>query len=306
MNFDVVINLDDNFVQHAMAMLCSLYENNHLHVITVHVLTDHLSSKAKEYLQGLTDRYNNRIVFYNVDSTPLEGVQFREKRPLSMAAYFRLLLADILPNSIDKILYLDVDMIVLKDVSEIFELELDGYGLAATLDQMPYTSQHRLQLHIPANQKTFCSGLMYLNLSYWRENNVTPKLLEYAKRRRKEVHLHDQDVLNYFFKNSWFLLSPKWNRYATSNRALRCDGYQLFDYQEYCLDPYIIHYAAVGVKPWFAAPTPLKKLYIKYLKLSGYREIKFSKVSLREKFRLSCLTFRNYIGFKIHKLSGRF
>lgn len=85
-----------------------------------------------------------------------------------MAAYYRLLLSSVLPQNLDKVLYLDCDMIVMRDIQEIFKIEIDNYALAATIDKFPYTEKHRLQLHMEVGERTFCSGIMLVNLKYWR------------------------------------------------------------------------------------------------------------------------------------------
>ena len=41
---------------------------------------------------------------------------------------------------------------------------------------------------------------MLVNLEYWRKNNIESQLLEFAKRKREPVYLHDQDVLNYVLR----------------------------------------------------------------------------------------------------------
>ncbi len=285
MGFDVTINTDDNYIQHSMAMLCSLYENNKNFHINVHVLHGGLTDKSRNYLTELSERYGNSAFFYLVDDAPLQGVQFRKNRPLSMAAYYRLLLSSVLPSNIDKVLYLDCDIIVLRDLHEIFDIELDEYALAASIDHFPYDARHRKQLHMEADERTFCSGVMLVNLKYWRDNNVEQGLLEYAKRHRDVVYLHDQDVLNYFFKKKWFLLSPKWNCVAYSVSAIKYPFFRSFDFEEYLNEPMLYHYAAVGQKPWYDMNMPNKKYYIHYLELSGYKEIKFKATTFMAKIK---------------------
>lgn len=270
MSFDVVINTDDNYVQHCAAMLCSLFENNNDHSIIVHILERNISLQNKEYLKRLSNRYNNDCFFYVVDESKLEGVQFRNNRPLSMAAYYRLLLASVLPMHISRVLYLDCDMIVLEDVSELFEIELDNYALAATMDSFPYSQKHRLQLHMQCGERTFCSGMMLVNLDYWRSQNSEAGLLEYAKRKREVVYLHDQDVLNYYFKGQWFLLPPKWNHVAATTICESLPEYKGFDLYEYVFCPKIIHYAAPYLKPWINWSYPQSEYYKHYLALSKF------------------------------------
>lgn len=295
MEMNIVINVDNKYLQHAMATLCSLYENNKEHKIILHVMQSGLSAKSRNYINDLAARYYNKVMYYDMDDSRLEGVQYRKNRPLSPAAYYRLLLAEVLPKDLDKVLYLDCDMIILRDISEIFHLELDGFALAATLDQFPYSSQHRLQLQMEADERTFCSGIMLVNLKYWRDHNVTEGLLEYAKRPRKEIWLHDQDVLNYYFKKQWFLLPPKWNKTHISNRSIRYFGYRAFDYKEYVLSPMLIHFASVGIKPWYNSPCPKKSEYLKYLYKSNFKEITFENISNKKSILLAKTTLVNWL-----------
>lgn len=302
MKLNIVINTDDKYLQHAMAMLCSLYENNRYHQIILHVLCKNLSDTAKNQINALSAKYDNQVLYYSVDEGKLLGVQFRKNRPLSMAAYYRLLLSSVLPQELEKVLYLDCDMIVLRDIQEIFGIELDGYALAATLDTFPYSQQHRLQLHMEVGERVFCSGIMMVNLKYWREHNVEPGLLEYAKRHREEVYLHDQDVLNYYFKKKWFLLPPKWNHTAGTLRCACHPEYMKFDRLEYAQAPMIYHYASVGIKPWYAVPTPEKDLYVYYLNMSGFQNAHFDEKPLGTRVRLTILTYKYKIKKKIQKV----
>lgn len=279
MKIDIVINTDDNYIQHCMAMLCSLYENNREHEITLHIMMKSLSDRCKNYIKNISLKYNNNCIFYAVDESLLDGVQFRKQRPLSKAAYYRLLLSSVLPKNLEKVLYLDCDIIVLRDISEIFNIELDNYALAASIDTFPYSQQHRLQLHMEADERTFCSGIMLVNLKYWRNHKCEEGLLEYAKRHRKIVYLHDQDVLNYYFKKKWFLLPPKWNKVAGTIRPIPFLYNKHFDIDDYIKRPMLYHYASIDVKPWLNAYTPEKNSYIKYLKLSDYKECAFIKVT---------------------------
>lgn len=275
MVYNIAINTDDNYIQHAMAMLCSVFENNK-YPIDVHVLVSRLSDKNIAQLSNLSKRYNNNCFFYTVDETNLQNVQFRTKRPLSKAAYYRLLLSTTLKD-INKVLYLDCDMIVLSDISELFSLNIDNYPLAACIDNFPYSNQHRMQLNMDVAERTFCSGIMMVNLDYWRRNNSEKYLLDYANTFRQEVHLHDQDVLNYVFKGKWLQIPPKWNRTACSRRHRYLETFKDFDYIEYSYFPKIIHYASPGIKPWYIGPSPHKKQYVKYLNKSGFAPIRYER-----------------------------
>lgn len=297
MIYHVTCNTDDNYAQHCCAMLCSLFENNKELNFRVHILTHGLSAQNTVEINKLCKRYNSQYNIYEVDESRLEGVKFRKSRPLTKAAYYRILLPDILDKSIDRILYLDCDMIVVGAVKELFELELDDYALAATLDCMPFNSTHRFQLHMEADERTFCSGFMLINLEYWRKNNAVEKLLEYSKRDRAQVWLHDQDSLNYVFKKKWYLLPPKWNKVSVCFLP-SIDGVPYFDVYEYVYHPKIIHFSSEA-KPWLNVSFPYSNEYKYYLKLSGFLNPKFISVDFKDRIKFSLWNakyyFRKYV-----------
>lgn len=280
--FNITCNTDDNYIQHCMAMLCSVFVNNRTS-FHVHILTCRLSQKNKEEIQSLCDKYNNMLSVYYVNEEPLEGVQFRKKRPLTKAAYYRLLLSSIISDEIDKILYLDCDMIVKADISPLFSIDLSNYALAATADFMPTNDQHRQQLGFEIDERAFCSGIMMINLKYWRENQSEKDLLAFAKRPREVVYLHDQDVLNHVFRKKWFRLPPKWNRIVFNIiPGGSFTGYKKDDILDYLHNPIVIHYAN-KVKPWYDMWMPMKNQYMMYLKISGYQNARIEKLEIRKK-----------------------
>ena len=140
MIYHVTCNTDDNYLQHCCAMLCSLFENNQEMRFHVHLLTHSLAADSKLFLNSLCQRYGHEISVYNVEESKLNGVKFRKNRPLTKAAYYRILLPEILHENIERVLYLDCDIIVLGSVKELYEIDLSEYALAACQDACPYIS----------------------------------------------------------------------------------------------------------------------------------------------------------------------
>lgn len=281
MTYHVTCNTDNNYAQHCCAMLCSLFENNKECEFHVHVLTHSLSEKNTDEIGKLCNSYGNKYTIYDVDETKLEGVKFRKNRPLTKAAYYRILLPEILSNGIDKVLYIDCDMIIVGTVKELYDLEIEKYALAATLDCMPWNSIHRNQLQMEADERSFCSGIMMINLKYWRNTHATERLLDFSQKERSPVYLHDQDAFNYVFVKQWFLLPPKWNK-ASFSYLPAISGLAYFDIYEYVYQPKIIHFSSQA-KPWLKIKTPYSHLYRKYLFDSGFEQPVFHNVSANDR-----------------------
>jgi lipopolysaccharide biosynthesis glycosyltransferase len=106
------------------------------------------------------------------------------------------------------------------------------------------------------------------------------------------VFLHDQDALNFVFKNKWLVLPPKWNRGVMSFFQIQ-PGEKAFDYSEYDSSPKLIHYASNIAKPWYDVRFPERNFYLKYLKISGYNNIVFTHRSFIQKLVVykACLKY---------------
>lgn len=278
--FDICLCTDDNYAQHCAVTLCSLFENNKDSKFTIHILSNKLKESYKKELEKLAHRYASQICFYNVNSELLNGCQYREKRPLSEAAYYRVLLSSILPSSINKVVYLDCDIVVIGKINDLFSLEIDGYPVAAVQEPVEICDDHRNQLSIPYGESYFNSGVLLINLKYWRDNNCEIALLEFSKRKRF-VYCHDQDALNYVFKTKWYRLPPKWNKSNTATMEL-IDFYHILDKKEYIRDARIIHYIDEP-KPWYKIyGTRYRRKYDKYLRISQWESINIQSVKNRK------------------------
>lgn len=249
MYFDIVCSCDNNYASHCLAMIRSLVSKSRFKY-HVHLLSNDISETYLNILRGVCEDFDGKLSRYHVDEDKLDNVVFRKNNPLTKAAYYRILLSSILPDSVSKVLYLDCDIIVRKDISDIFETDLKTSGVAAVRDLMtsPVNKEHCSQLNFGLNSKYFNSGVMLINLDYWRTNDIESKLIEFSRRKRF-VYFHDQDALNFVFKDSWIELSPKWNYLNMSDLKLvnLNDEFSLRDCYK---NPVVVHYASSTLKPW--------------------------------------------------------
>lgn len=213
----IACSTDDNYAALCGVMLYSLMENNKQNRLHLHILSNELSEENKNKFRRQSDRYGVCCSFHTVNETLLEDCKYRTKvHRLSKAAYYRILLASTLAD-VSKVIYLDCDMIVLKDLSAIYNLDIAEYGVSAVIDyDMTKDADHFSQLNMSVEEPYFNSGFMLINLDYWRANDSEKELLKFATMPR-HVYFHDQDALNYVFKHKWLRIEPKWNRYNIFN-----------------------------------------------------------------------------------------
>lgn len=205
-----------------------------------------------------------------------------ENKYVSQTACLKFHLPEIFPN-LDKVLYLDSDIIVQKDLSELFNTDINNFYVAGIVDfGVCHLKLHYKELNYKY-EKYFNSGVMLLNLKKMREENITSKLIEY-KQNQKNFYM-DQDAFN-------MVLNPlvKWMSYKYNYQycLLLMNGNKKNIKETYDENAYkilkkkgqgatIIHYAYM-YKPWKYDIKNISKLFIKYYKKSPYKTKKLSLI----------------------------
>lgn len=299
MTYNVTCSTDDKYVQHCMAMLCSLYENNKDCEFALHLLHHNLSQQAQAFISALTERYHNSVKFYDIDESCIaNAVIASNHQDLSIATYYRLFLSSLLDNSIDRVLYLDCDIIVAGDIKPLYQLELSGYALAAVMDNSPQNDPHRQVMGFPLDVPAFCAGILMINLDFWREHKSQENMLKFANEMGERLVMEDQDVLNHEFRNRWFQLPYKYAHSPLSIVPL--DKNQKWaDIKEYVFNPVIFHYAGF-LKPWLNIRIPSDQYYWKYVNLSGFPNPKQTNVSGSIRRKIQIAKLRYYVNCYIH------
>jgi lipopolysaccharide biosynthesis glycosyltransferase len=168
---------------------------------------------------------------------------------MPIATYDKLGIGRWVPSSIDKVLWLDADVLVLGDLADLWRTA-DGSDavLRATQDDRVPTVASRFgvtpyaSLGLVGGAKYFNAGVMAVNLARWRAAEVEDAALSYLRRHRDRVYFWDQEALNVALAGRWEELSPVWN-WNPSNGGL--DRPSL----DAATAPRILHFSGY-LKPW--------------------------------------------------------
>lgn len=271
--------------------------------MVVHLLVDSLSKDSRKVITSLSKRYGNQAMFYDMKPEMVENIQLNDimlngKKMYSIATYYRMFLPSLLPDDIDRILYLDCDIIVLQNVSELYGLNMEGYGVAAVKDATPFDSYHRFKMGLGLQHEAFCAGMMMVNLDYWRKNDSQRKLLSYSTKDWEHVYMQDQDALNYVFRDAWFQLPYKWAKTPLAVASVD-KNQRWFDIYEFVNEPCIYHYAA-HVKPWLDVWFPDQHYYWEYVKISGFPNSKKKHANPRLRIAICISVMRYLINKYVH------
>lgn len=227
--------------------------------IDIFILSLAISAKTIDRLRRVISRsdINLTITFIEVDPTMLEGL--KEVGHLSIAAYLRIFLPVLLPPECAKVLYLDCDLLVFDDVSDLWNTDVGSNYLLAALSPTIHSVSHENGLYnwkdlgLDQNALYFNSGVLLINLKKWREDDLYNKLFRYALEHVGHLRWADQDVINAVCAGSWGLLHPKWNAVNTIMFTLepsQLSSYFMNDYDQITNRPAITHFASSTMKPW--------------------------------------------------------
>jgi lipopolysaccharide biosynthesis glycosyltransferase len=278
-NRPLIFAIDRNYIQHLAVALESLYQNNK-YKIDVRIIYEGLDKKDINNLNIICNRYGQEIIYYEINKNKFDG--FKENYHFTKAMYFRLLIPELLDDTIQSAIYVDSDIVVNGNIKYLFELNLDNNKLAA-VGNPNFSSIARLKLKKDAVY--FDSGLLIFNLSIWRKENIHTRIIDYIRQNPDKLEYPDNDALNIVIDGNFLELSPKYSLQSNYIDCNSCD-FNYFDkfgtYDDIFKNPLIIQYAG-GVKPWhYLSNDFYKDLYWKYLKNTPYKNYQYSDINIKK------------------------
>lgn len=246
MRLNICYALNDGYVPYCGASMVSLLENNPSAEVAFHILTDHLNEISKEKLKEWIRPYNATIQIYQMDDSRLSG----QKTTWSKYGWYRIFASDVISSSVKKLLYLDCDTIVTGNITDIFLQKNSEWSLAAVEDYMTIFPNLFERVGYSQTIGYFCSGILLMNLDYFRKHNLSDKILRFAIDNPDRILFPDQDALNCVCKDTKIQLPLKYGildpfyrdeRFVKQFRDEVCDSIK---------DPRIVHYA--GCAPWIS------------------------------------------------------
>lgn len=285
---DIAVCIDRGFVMPTGVMAYSVCVNNPNLDITFHIICDESVSVAdKEDLSKTISAFpGKRTVYYCIDSRIANSFpRLMESLPPT-SSYYRLFITKILPDTLDKVLYLDGDIVVRKSLQPLWETDIANYAIAATRDRVSEKPELFSRLQYDQDLGYVNAGILLINLRFWRENDVIPTFVEYIQKNYSILTFQDQDVINYVFRDKKILLPLEYN---LQQDLLQKDVYssRKKEILTAIQNPAIIHYSG-GYKPWLAyirQPNPLHNTFYKYQNQTKWKgcRVEFRPLPLRIK-----------------------
>ena len=249
--WNVVSALNDRYVPYTYVMLYSLFKNNPAAHIRVYLLESDVSDSSMERLDALAGRYDNEINYIKMDDSMFDE-RLLDAGDWSMETCYRLAMNDVLPKDLDRVIYLDGDMIINADISDLYEMRFErDRHLVVTHDMTmtPDSGEVYGELHTEVFNKLirensyFNAGMILMDMEYLRSRYGLADYMRMAESLNYEVFAPDQDLLNLMHKDeTQYVDAWEYDLFAC-NAFIR--GYDLDRVRR---DVKIIHF--VGDKPW--------------------------------------------------------
>lgn len=279
----IVLASDDNYIQHLGVTMCSILENTNSQ-IQFHLLLYNVTDQNINKVKQIQKTYNTQVFYNIITDQRLES--FPEIGRLKKSAYLRLFIEEILPKDIKKLIYLDVDTVVLGDIVELYKINLNGKIIGAIKD---YIADYILRIYFYKGLNSyFNSGVMVIDFQKWQEFQVLKKSVDFIKKYKNYLMTADQDVLNCLFINQWQEIEKKFNTVLI---------YNIIDtmLKE---NTVILHYID-KIKPWsYLYIEKNKKFYFQYLQKTPWRGFFYSDKNYTNRIKK--------YGYYIHKHSKLF
>lgn len=250
---NILCATDDNYVPYCGIMLTSVFENNTESSICAYILIDKpLSAHNNKKFNQLAKKYKQQIECILVDKSYLEHFPIKGMDYWSIATYYRLYAAELLPKTIDRVLYLDCDIIVTSSLASLWDIEMKDIAICAVPDIFIYSDEYQNRLHYPTSNGYFNAGVVLMNLDYWRTHSIGQKCLDFLGEHYDWIVANDQDVLNAILHDKKIDLPLKYN-FQLQFLSNHFFNLQTKEMQEQIMktinNPIIMHYA-YSIKPW--------------------------------------------------------
>lgn len=253
---NIAFCINDNYVEQLIVVLWSIMKNLTTgRDVNVWIVSSDMSDASKNYLRKLRLGFKNlHLNFLDIDAKELTQLP-RTIDYISAETYYRYLLPNLLPN-IDKILYMDADIIVNGDISSLYDTDISKYYMAGGYDLYIDDIKYKSKIGFEQDELYVNAGVLLMNLKQMRTDNIPQKLIDTTKNMVSKVKYQDQDIINIVCRGKILEFDSIYN-YTSHNILKEKSKYK---------HAVVIHYTGPN-KPWLSdSNNPMRHLWRRYAK----------------------------------------
>jgi len=277
------IAFDKNYLTPFFTLITSIFINNKSNQISIHAIVTGISEAEKATINGYVKQNNAIINYYSIDEKTVS--QYVLTSTWTSAVYYRLYFPLLVPASVNRLLYLDTDTIVVNNLAQLYTSDLEHYPVGAVYDNWVKTAP---QLGIKEEGNYFNSGVLLIDVKKWNAQRISDASFAFLSANPEKIKYVDQDALNAVLMNNWKKLNAKYNlMYSYISEDLSKE-----ELNKFVADKVILHFTLQ--RPWYLlCKNRYRNLYFFYLHKSPVENAKrivdfeWSKVPTLIKIRLN-------------------
>ena len=276
---NVIYASDDNYAWLMGISMVSLFENNReSNGINVWLFGDGISPENEEKLRQVSARYGRRLEIIDVNQLRLPEKLYSGRYPKS--AFSRLFAFELLPTEVDRVIYLDCDIIVDASIEELYNHPMEDRTIWAVKDCV--SKVYKQKIGIAGDGIYINTGVMLMNIEKMRRFPIGESITAFVEKYSDVMDYADQEIINGIFQGEFGILPPEYNvmtqfnQYSYSQlRWIRHPhGYYSRQDIEYAKrHARIFHYTTcmLNVRPWYSN-SHLNNAHVfnRYLRLSPW------------------------------------
>lgn len=266
----------------AVSMISMLENNKTIGKIHFYIADDGIKHETKEKLAEVISKYNADITYIHLpDPSELLDFPFKDRYQIGHS-YPRMCIARLLPETLERVLILDSDTLVLRDLSDLWNIDLGNNIMAGVIDCMNLKAFNR-QFALEEGQFYCNAGMFLVDMKKWREQKIEDKIIYTIKEHNGNIFFFEQTLMNYSCRGKIMKLHPEYNSY-TLFYAFEYENlikwrrptvfYSKSEVQEAVDHPKIIHFTRnfyMKSHPWKkGSEHPLTEVYRGYMHMTPW------------------------------------
>lgn len=195
LKLNVLFTLNDAFVPQVATSICSIMEQvSSAYQIHFYLFSEGITPENQEKLRNFVHSHSHHISFIELEELETYFDFSFDTNGWSSIVLARLLVDKLLPEEVDKIIYLDGDTLAVGDIACLWNEDLKGKVLGMAPE--PTVSKESRQVLDLKNQVYHNAGVMLIDLKKWREEKIGKKILDYYRQKSGQLFANDQDAIN--------------------------------------------------------------------------------------------------------------
>lgn len=216
---NILFSASSTFVRQALVLMASIYENHKDKEVDIYMIHSELNEEEVSMVVDFAKKNNQKAYSIKIEEETFKG--FKTTKWFTAEAYYRLIVHNLVSKDIDRMLYLDVDIVVDKDIYDFYCMDFEDNYIITCLnfietEKWNYEIKHNFDSKLAKNGRYINSGVILFNYNKFRESNINLEKYKEVCEELDNDYFFDQGLISYMFgKTAKYVSTLDYNhRYA--------------------------------------------------------------------------------------------